>query len=178
MNAVDSFEDIEKILSVYQEQIKVDYLGYKNHCIRLLNFLNYLHPVNSQEREKLVIAAAFHDIGLWTHKTIDYLPPSIFELNKYLTKIEKTEWVEEISKIIDMHHKITPYREKYELAEFFRKADLVDFSLGIVNHGIPKEYVSSVKQKFPNEGFHKMLVVRTLKWVPLHPFKPMPIIKF
>jgi hypothetical protein len=177
MFEIDSFDNVDKILSSFQEQINVDYQGYKNHCVRVLNFLNCLNPLASDEREKLIIAVVFHDIGLWTHKTVDYLPPSILELKKYLTTIGKTEWTEELSLIIDMHHKLTPYHGKYDLVELFRKADLVDFSLGLISHGIPKEYISKIKKQFPNEGFHKMLLVRTLKWVPFHPFKPMPIIK-
>ena len=178
MSQLDSFENIEKILSLYREQIKVDYQGYKNHCMRVLHFLTYLKPINAEEREKLLIAVVFHDIGLWTHKTVDYLPPSISEVKKYLINIGKAEWIEEISIIIDMHHKLTPYNGKYELVEFFRKADLVDFTLGLVTHGIPRDCITKIKKQFPNEGFHKMLVMRTLKWVPLHPLNPMPIIKF
>lgn len=178
LTTLPEVDRIEEILNSYRDQIGVDYKGYKNHCVRIIRFLNYLKPISSDEYEKLLIAVAFHDIGLWTHDTFDYLPPSVCLLKKYLTRIGKTEWIEEISLMIDRHHKFTAYQGKHELVELFRKADLVDFSLGLVNHGISKDYISRIKKQFPNEGFHKMLLVRMLKWVPLHPFRPIPMFKF
>lgn len=77
-----------------------------------------------------------------------------------------------------MHHKITPYHGKYKLVELFRKADLVDFSLGSIRYSIPSNYISAVKKTFTNSGFHKMLLIKTLKWVPRHLHRPMPIIKW
>lgn len=178
MGSIDAFDQIETVLCPYADRIGKDYEGYKNHCVRVLNFLNRLRPISADEREKLIVAVAFHDIGLWTHNTVDYLPPSILEMQNYLIRLGKPEWGEELSMIIDMHHKLTPDQGRYELVEFFRKADLLDFSLGFVRFGISKAYVARVKQQFPNKGFHRMLLVRTLKWLPLHPLRPMPIIKF
>ncbi|WP_205945212.1 hypothetical protein [Pedobacter hiemivivus] len=42
------------------------------------------------------IAAVYHDIGIWTDRTIDYLDPSIVQANNYLREIGKAEWIEEI----------------------------------------------------------------------------------
>ena len=178
MKTDDRFSEVENILSSFKEQIHEDYFGYKNHCIRVLIFLNYLRPLNSEEREKLIIATAFHDIGLWTKNTLDYLDPSIDEAAKYLKSIAKEEWLEEISTIISMHHKLSPYVGKFEFVELFRKADLTDFSLGTIRNGIPNDYIVMIKKELPNCGFHKMLVIRTLKWLPTHLHKPLPIFKW
>jgi hypothetical protein len=124
MNTIDTFTEIDEILSFYRDQINLDYVGYKNHCIRILNFLNYLRPLNTEEREKLIIATAFHDIGLWTKNTLDYLAPSIKEVEKYLENISKSEWILEISTIIHMHHKITPYRGSFKFVELFSERQI------------------------------------------------------
>ena len=33
--------------------------------------------VGRSDIEKIAVAAAFHDLGIWTNKTFDYIPPSI-----------------------------------------------------------------------------------------------------
>jgi len=103
----------------------------------MLNFCFFLANPTEEDRKKLIIAAAFHDIGIWSDHTIDYLPPSVALARKYLNENGLEEWVEEIELIIDMHHKIRPYKNaRYPLVEWFRRADLVDFSLGSVKSGL------------------------------------------
>jgi hypothetical protein len=65
---------LEAILEPWKSQIGVDYVGYKNHCYRVLNFCLFLHEVSDADKQKFVISAGFHDLGLWTEKTINYLP--------------------------------------------------------------------------------------------------------
>jgi len=90
-----------------------------------------------------MIAACHHDIGLWSDHTVDYLPPSIREAITYLEANEMNHWVEEITLLIDLHHKLRVIKgevaEKYPLLEVFRRADLADFSLGLVLGGVPRE---------------------------------------
>jgi hypothetical protein len=169
---------LEKILSPFKDAMGKNYQGYRNHCYRVIHFCEEFYPLEGTDFEKIVIAVAFHDLGLFTNKTIDYLSPSVALAEKYLKKMNKEGLIEEISLMIKLHHKITVYRGKHKLVEIFRKADLVDFSLGIVTSGISKETIREVKSKFPNCGFHKMLVLETIKWVPRHPLKPLPIFKW
>ena len=41
---------------------------------------------SEDEKERIVIAGCFHDIGIWTGPSYDYLPPSIAAARAYLDK--------------------------------------------------------------------------------------------
>ncbi len=62
------------------------------------------------DAEKIAIAAVFHDLGVWTHHTMDYLPLSVELLSGHLEEIGRQTWMAEISEIILNHHKLRPYR--------------------------------------------------------------------
>jgi len=171
---------LDEILNEWQVQIGNDFQGYKNHVIRMLNFCFHLKPeVTEVERKKLIIAAAFHDIGIWSAHTIDYLPPSVLVAKEYLEKNNLSEWVEEISLIIDLHHKFTQVKnERYPLIEIFRRADLVDFSLGTIKWGISTSYIKELKLEIQNAGFHKRLMQLSWQQMKQHPFNPAPMMKW
>ena len=153
---------VEEILESWRERIGNDVEGYKNHVYRMLHCCFALYPCTEQDRNKLMIAACHHDIGIWSDHTVDYLPPSIREASAYLVANSKQELDEEITLLIDLHHKVKPIRgelaDRFPLLEVFRKADLADFSLGFILGGVPKPFMRRLKQQFPNAGFHKMLM--------------------
>ncbi|MDH3976223.1 MAG: HD domain-containing protein [Deltaproteobacteria bacterium] len=170
---------LEAILAEWKGIIGHEYNGYRNHVYRMINFCFCLKPCSDEEKEKIIIAAAFHDIGIWIEDTIDYIPSSIPPAVEYLKKNNLESWVNEISLMISEHHKIREYaHEKYPLVEIFRKGDLVDFSLGLVKFGVPGSCLERVKEKFPNSGFHENLVKRAVKWFLRHPLNPVPMMKW
>ena len=173
---------VEDILSPWRERIGVDYEGYKNHVYRMLHCCFALAPCSEQDRHKLMIAACHHDIGLWSDHTVDYLPPSIREAVQYLQAHHLGHWQEEVTLLIDLHHKLRGVKgavaEKYPLVEVFRRADLADFSLGLVLGGVPREFMGRLKRQFPNAGFHKMLVKAAAGWFLKHPLSPPPFMKW
>ena len=83
---------IEAILSDWQERIGEDYAGYRGHVYRMNNYCLAIHPATEEEKTKLAIAACFHDIGLWSDHTADYLPPSIEHARRYLTETGREDW--------------------------------------------------------------------------------------
>ena len=168
---------LDSILARYSKQIGPDFSGYRNHCYRVLNVyvqLAALHgvPVNVDEA---AIALAFHDIGLWTDKTLDYLPPSEREALQYLADDSQFD-ARKIGLMISEHHKLLPYTADQQV-ELFRQADLVDFSLGLVRHGLSRAFIRELKAAFPNAGFHRRLLQLGLKNLVQHPFKPAPMMK-
>ncbi|MGH7838917.1 MAG: hypothetical protein ACREQC_13990 [Candidatus Binataceae bacterium] len=171
---------LESILTLWKEKIGADYLAYKNHVYRMLHFCLYLHEASADERQKLTISAAFHDIGIWSDNTVDYLPPSIAQAKVYLRANGLDPSNREIELVIDMHHKLRRYRDDgtYPLVEIFRRGDLVDFSLGAVTFGIPKTYISEVKAAFPNAGFHRRLLQLSWRQLKRHPLNPAPMMKW
>lgn len=172
-------DSLEAILNPWRETIGPDYSGYRNHVYRMLHFCFHLSPPDDVSREKLIIAGAFHDLGIWSAGTLDYLDPSVLLAQDYLKARSLDSWCEEIGLMISMHHKIRPIRaSRFPLVELFRQGDLVDFSLGWVKFGIPGSYIDTVKRAFPNAGFHKRL--KTLAWSRMksHPANPFPMMKW
>ena len=170
---------LESILSNWQPILRDEYPGYHNHVYRMVNFCFALSPLSDEAKKKVMIAAAFHDVGIWIDNTLDYIPPSVTPAMQYLLDNGLADWSQEIRLMIEEHHKLTTYSDAaYPLVEQFRKADLVDFSLGLVTFGLPRSYIAEVKSQIPNSGFHKCLVRRASQWVLKHPLNPAPIFKW
>ena len=169
---------LEEILNERKAEIGDRFAGYKNHVYRMVNFCFALHPgFSEEEREKIVIAGCFHDIGIWTARTFDYLPPSVKAAREYLPDNRLEKYDADVALMIDQHHKLSRFSGD-RLTEVFRQGDLVDFSLGFFKCGLPKNYVKAVKNQFPNHGFHKFLVRLAGGWICRHPLNPLPVAKF
>lgn len=150
---------LENILDKWKSEIGDDYPAYVNHVYRMAHFCFGLHNPNDEERKKIIIAGCFHDLGIWSDRTLDYIPPSIDRAEVYLEENNLEQWAAEIRLMIDMHHKVRKYKnDRYPLVEAFRRADLVDVSSGMLKFGLPKTYIEKVKEQFPNSGFHKKIL--------------------
>jgi len=90
-------------------------------------------------RAKFAIAAAFHDLGIWTDATFDYLKPSVGLAVAHLRDTDRESWIPEVSEMILEHHKLSPYRrDPHSLVEPFRRADWVDVSRGLLRFGLSR----------------------------------------
>ena len=149
----------------------------KNHVYRV--FLNCLIIDSKKNNEdKYAIATVFHDIGIWTNHTIDYLDPSIEQAKIYLTETGKQNWIEEISLMIYWHHKVSNYRGQHrETVGNFRKADWIDVSLGLLTFGFDKQKIKGNRRELPNRGFHIFLLKRIIENFIKHPLNPLPMFK-
>jgi hypothetical protein len=168
---------IESLLQAFRESLGKDYEKYRNHVYRV--FLNcLLIDADKSNEEKYAIAAVYHDIGIWTKHTIDYLAPSISEATAYLKNNGKTGWTEEIETMIYWHHKIKKYKGIHQITtEAFRKADWIDVSLGFIKYGVDRKMIKMNRQQFPNKGFHFFLVKKIVKNFFRHPLHPLPMFK-
>ncbi len=170
---------VDEILGEFRPTLGDDYQGYRNHVCRMANFCLALRECDDVEREKILIAGAFHDIGIWTDHTVDYIPPSVRPALAYLEARGLEAWSDEIEKMIREHHKLRAYQgTESPLIELFRQGDLVDFSLGLFRFGLPKEFVAEVKCAYPNAGFHKRLARLAGGWFLKHPLDPAPMMKW
>ena len=77
MNTVLEFPLTDEILTDFALAIGTDLQGYRNHVYRVLNFYCAVSGIQGLPCDAVQIAAAFHDLGIWTDNTLDYLPPSI-----------------------------------------------------------------------------------------------------
>lgn len=176
---IESIPLLDDILNEWKDTLGDEFLGYKNHANRMILLCFTLKKCDQDEKHKIIIAAAFHDIGIWIENTLDYLPPSLPPAREYLKKEGLESWTTEIELMITEHHKLTKYQNnKYPLVEVFRQGDLIDFSLGLVKFGVTKKEIQQLKSTIPNAGFHKNLSKRIFKWFIKHPFKPAPMMKW
>jgi hypothetical protein len=170
---------LEDILEPWRAVIGADHDRYRGHVYRMLHCCLALHPATAEERDRLIIAAVHHDIGLWTADTLDYLPPSIACARAWLEANGRTEWGDEIALIIAEHHKLTPYRGPGgPLVEVFRRGDLADVSLGLLASGLPAAFLRDLRAAFPNLGFHRMLLRRAGGWFLRHPLNSAPFARW
>ncbi|HIF51320.1 MAG TPA: hypothetical protein EYQ42_07345 [Thiotrichaceae bacterium] len=175
----DEISLLDEILMEWKKCIGSEYQGYRNHVYRMIHYCFALRGYDDDDRQKIIIAAAFHDIGIWIEDTVDYIPPSVPPAMEYLKNNNLEPWSDEIKLMITEHHKIREYTDhNFPLIEIFRRGDLVDFSLGLFKFGIPKSYIKDVKAKFPNSGFHKNLMKRATKWFFKYPLNPAPMMKW
>lgn len=172
---------LEHVLDQHADAIGRDRPAYSNHIYRMINFTLALLGSEPDEEtlEKLAIAGAFHDIGVWADRTFDYLDPSERRAMDYLDQIGKPEWKREIGLMVQQHHKITALpAEAGVLAEAFRKADWVDVLHGLVSCGIPRATFKEVFARFPDAGFHLLLLKVSGKRLLTHPWSPVPILRW
>ncbi len=179
MNIETNVPLLEDILLPWKEQIGEDYPGYRGHVYRMWNYCLALRPCSDEEKKKLAITACFHDLGLWSDHTVDYIPPSIAQLKRYLDQPGLGHWADEMCLMVAMHHKVRRYDGPHSaLVELFRRGDLVDFSLGLVTFGLPRSTIRDVKAAIPNNGFHRFLMKGAKEWFLQHPFSLPPFIRW
>ena len=173
----DKVKVIDDVLASYKDVLGNDMVPYKNHVYRIYN-LALMLDTDEGNIEKHAIASVFHDIGIWTHNTFDYLEPSRELALTYLESIGRKDWSEEVDLMIEMHHKVSAYKGEYEdIVEAFRKADWIDVSLGLMHFGVKRSYLSSLKNIFPLKGFHLFLVRKTWQELLRSPLRPLPMFK-
>ena len=169
---------LDRVLDDYTAELGGDFVGYRNHAYRVANLCFALSSGNPERLEKIAIAAAFHDIGIWANRTFDYLPPSIRLATAYLENSGRAEWVSEIAEIILQHHKLSTYRGNLAwLVEPFRRADLVDVSRGLFRFGLPRDFVGELYREWPGAGLHRRLVRLELTRLRTSPLNPLPMVR-
>jgi len=156
-----SIPRIEGILQYYSVALGPNYNAYRNHVYRVyhiaLLFVN--KQLGIEDEEVLRIASAFHDLGIWTHQSMDYIGSSEDLCHNYLEENQMTDLAPKINTVIHFHHKLVPYEGKFaDLAEPFRKADIVDLSFGYIHHSLPKSFYKNLKEEFPFLRFHRMIL--------------------
>ena len=173
---ISSNETIDAILLSYKHELSGDYDKYRNHVYRVFNLTLLLSTTEGDDYKALEIASAFHDIGIWTNKTFDYLAPSITLSRNYLHQNGLLHLENRVAEIINNHHKLSIYELSAE-AEAFRKADLIDLSFGLFNFGIKREQLKALNRQFPSLGFHRFIIWQATKNMFKHPLNPLPMMK-
>ena len=168
---------VEEILGPFRTVKGIE--GYKNHVYRVINFSDSLAELSDEARQKISIAACFHDLGLFTDNTFDYIRPSIDLASDYLSNAGLDHWTDDIASMIEHHHSLRAIRGSgCDLTELFRKADLIEFSLGLFKFGVNRSRIRELRSEFPNIGFHKGLATTACRWILRHPLNPLPVVRW
>lgn len=168
----------EELIGSFSAELAGDFAAYRNHVCRVLNYFAALtgQPLPPTA---ILVAAAFHDLGIWTHRTFDYLPSSVSLAKSCLADRGLGALEEEVCAVIAEHHKIRPYTGRFSSSvETFRQADLVDLSLGAIRFGLPAAFVRAVRTAFPNAGFHRLLARLAARQFMLSPLRPLPMVRW
>lgn len=173
-----SYPRVDAILDEYRERIATDVPGYRNHIYRTLNYYAMLSATDDVP-ESVLVAAAFHDIGIWTARTFDYIGPSVAEALSWLEANTLEALAPEVRALIEHHHQVRRYSAAFAShVETYRRADLIDLSLGVQRFGLRRSAIASVKTAFPNEGFHRLLLRLAARQLLRHPLRPLPMLRW
>jgi hypothetical protein len=172
-----SVPTIDEVLHDHESELGRDFDAYRNHAYRVFNLCAAIVK-DRGDLEKIAVAAVFHDLGIWTNETFDYIPPSIALVREYLVARGRTAWTAEIEGMIADHHKITTTVANQELlVEPFRQADWIDVTRGLRTFGVSRPLIRSVFAAWPDGGFHWRLVQLSLERFRTHPLSPLPMVK-
>jgi HD domain-containing protein len=170
---------IEDVLDDHASELGHDFIPYRHHVYRVLNLCLAIVGDSRFELEKIALAAVFHDLGIWTNKTFDYIAPSVAIAREHLTARGMADWVPDIEAMIADHHKVTMSRANPRLlVESFRRADWIDVSCGVRMFGVPRRFIAAVDATWPDAGFHRRLVELTIDQWWKHPLNPLPMVKW
>ncbi len=173
-------DETDAILAPYRDKLGADHAAYRHHVWRVIALGRELAGTpTADQNAKLVIAACFHDLGIWTEDTFDYIDPSVALAGNYLDRNGLSPWREEIERMIREHHKLTVFRDsRFPLVEIFRRADWIDVSLGLLTFGLSRTVIRNIRREYPNAGFHKKLLWLTAREFRRHPLSPLPMFKW
>jgi hypothetical protein len=62
-----SIPTIEEVLDDHASELGHDFIAYRNHVYRVVNLCLAIVGDSRVEREKIAVAAVFHDLGIWTN---------------------------------------------------------------------------------------------------------------
>jgi len=174
-----SLPTVEEVLDVHASKLGHDLTAYRNHVYRVVNLSVAILGDTRRELEKIAVAAVFHDLGIWTNKTFDYIAPSVALAREYLAARGMADWTREIEAMIVNHHKVTSARpDPQSLVESFRRADWIDVTRGLRRFGLPRSFIAAVAATWPGAGFHRRLVELTMDRWRKHPLSPLPMLKW
>jgi hypothetical protein len=166
---------IDDVLNDHATALGDDFFAYRNHVYRIVNLCAAM--AGQGEVEKIAVAAVFHDLGIWTNSTFDYIAPSIALAHDYLVAHAREDWIGEIEGMIADHHKISSTADPASLIEAFRRADWIDVTHGLRRFGIPRSFIAALFATWPSAGFHWRLLTLTLDRFRSHPLTPLPMVR-
>jgi|SRR5215472_3666855 len=79
-----SLPTVEEVLDDHASELGHDLIAYRNPVYRVVNLCVAIVGDSRVELEKIAVAGVFHDLGIWTNNTFDYIAPSVAIARKHL----------------------------------------------------------------------------------------------
>lgn len=169
---------LDALLAPHAAALGRDMAGYRNHVYRVVNLGWSAGGGDADAFERLVIAGVFHDLGLWTTGSFDYLAPSRALARAHLQACACEAWSDEVDAMIANHHRLRRCAiANDDPVERFRRADWADVSGGLLRAGFDRSLLACVRRTFPSHGFHCGLARRALRHALKHPLDPLPMLR-
>lgn len=177
--------EVERRLDPWTRHMGTDRTAYLNHVMRVLALCDLLHERGPRpgcgrpsRQSEFLTAAAFHDLGIWTAGTLDYLAASIELASDWLVEARQDHLQLAVAAMIEQHHKIRRAGEAYSPVEMFRRADTIDVTRGLRRFGLALHQYQAITRQYPNHGFHRRLIALGWKHLRVNPTSPLPMIKW
>jgi hypothetical protein len=168
---------IDDILGAHARALGNSFAAYRNHAQRVALSCESLAMLDDTERQQVHVAAAFHDLAIWTHGTFDYLAPAIGLADEYLERTGRASWRRQVAAMIDDHHKLRqPRHDLARLSDVFRRADLIDLAC-VHSVALHERPLDGVMQAFPSAGFHVLLAKLIARQFLRTPWDPLPAVR-
>jgi hypothetical protein len=169
---------LDTILELHASELGKDFAAYRHHAFRVANLCLSQTSRSPDTIAKVAVAAGFHDLGIWTHRTFDYLGPSVTLAAAYLSRVGRAEWIPEITETICAHHQVSRYQGRDGwVVEPFRRADWMDVSMGAITFGLSRRLLEATLAMWPRAGLHKRLVQLGFRRLLTHPWSPLPMVR-
>ncbi|MFE9578097.1 HD domain-containing protein [Nocardia sp. NPDC006044] len=173
---------VQERLSPWTGALGKDLELYTNHVLRVLSLCDLLalgagEPAPSSRAEYLT-AAVFHDLGVWTAGTFDYLEPSERLAEQWLTAHDGGAQIPLVIAMIDEHHRIRAARDPRPQVEIFRRADTIDATAGARRFGVSRRDYRAIVRRYPSAGFYRRLARLAADRARAHPLSPLPMVKW
>ncbi|MRH87478.1 hypothetical protein GFY24_08410 [Nocardia sp. SYP-A9097] len=172
--------EVDRRLEPWSAQLGVDRTAYTNHVLRVVRLCDLVAPALApSDRPEFLAAAVFHDLGIWTAGTFDYLAPSERLAGNWLEGSGQSELIPLVIRMIDQHHKVRSAGEADDPVEIFRRADAIDVEMAVLGRfGVSRAAYRQLTEEFPDAGFHRRLLQLGAERLRTHPLSPLPVLKW
>jgi len=169
---------LEDMLDEWSPALGPARAAYAGHAYRVYNLARSVLG-SSRGDDELAVASAYHDLGIWSDRTFDYLAPSIARAEGYLRTRASAAPAPLVRELIANHHALRRIRGGIapDLAEAFRRADLVDVTGSLYRAGLDRGFLRELVAVFPYAGFHGVLARAAWSWFLKHPLNPLPMLR-
>lgn len=175
-------QEIDRRLEPWADALGEDRVAYTNHVLRVVILCDRQAAdlgFVASDREEYLTAGAFHDLGIWSAGTFDYLEPSEQLAREWLAGVGREDLGDLVTQMIDQHHKVRSAGRPHDPVEIFRRADAIDVEVGLLGRfGVSRAEYRQLAQEFPDAGFHRRLLELGGKRLRTHPLSPLPVLKW